>query len=83
MGKLSDIFKNYGQEYIQTYPNLPRNHQKVIQAIIDCRSGSLGKTIYQCQGCGQVHVINQSCLPAMANKSISNCRIAHVYSTAQ
>jgi len=61
MGKLSDIFKNFGPEYIKSYPNLPSNHQKVIQAIIDCRSGSLGKTIYQCQGCGQMHVVNQSC----------------------
>jgi hypothetical protein len=61
MSKLKGIFENFGKEYIQTYPNLPKNHQKVIQAIIDCRSGNLGKTIYQCQGCGKVHVVNQSC----------------------
>ena len=61
MGKLKGIFQDFGPEYIQTYPNLPKSHQKVIQAIMDCRSGNLGKTIYQCQGCGQVHVVNQSC----------------------
>lgn len=61
MGKLKGIFENFGKEYIQTYPNIPKNHQKVIQAIMDCRSGNLGKTIYQCQACGKFHVVNQSC----------------------
>ena len=61
MGKLKGIFEDFGPEYIQTYPNLPKSHQKVIQTIMDCRSGNLGKTIYQCQGCGQFHVVNQSC----------------------
>lgn len=61
MGKLKRIFEDFGPEYIQSYPNLPKSHQKVIQSIMDCRSGNLGKTIYQCQGCGQIHVVNQSC----------------------
>ncbi|WP_052507113.1 IS91 family transposase [Desulfonatronovibrio magnus] len=61
MSKIKGIFEGFGPEYITTFPNLPRNHRKVIQSIIDCRSGRLGKTIYQCQDCGQVQVISQSC----------------------
>ncbi len=61
MAKLAEIFKTFGQEYMQMFPNLPREHRKVIKAIQGCRSGELGVAIYQCQNCGEFHTVNRSC----------------------
>ena len=61
MAKLAEIFKTFGQEYMQLFPNLPREHRKVIKAIQACRSGELGVAIYQCQNCGAFHTVNRSC----------------------
>jgi len=69
MGAINDIFRKYGPEYIRRFPNMPGNHRKVINAMIDCRSGTLGQLFYLCGQCGQVHVFHRSC----GNRHTSGC----------
>jgi hypothetical protein len=40
---------------------MPLSHKKTFAAMVNCRSGSLGATIYRCEGCGKKHVIDRSC----------------------
>ena len=61
MGTINEIFRTYGTEYMRRFPNMPANHRKVINAMIACRSGSLGQTVYRCEDCGQIHVFDRSC----------------------
>lgn len=61
MAGVAEIFRTYGPQYIQHYPDLPNNHRMVVHAIIGCRSGQYGKTLYQCQSRGKIHLINRSC----------------------
>jgi hypothetical protein len=35
--------------------------RKAIEAIVDCRSGAYGFTVYECEECGEQHYINRSC----------------------
>lgn len=61
MGVINEIFRAFGPEYINRFPEMPAHHKKAIQAIIDCRSGNLGTTVYRCAGCGDIHQIDRSC----------------------
>lgn len=61
MPSIAEIFRTFAQEYQQRFPHLPEQHQKVIKAIVDCRSGNLGVTIYRCEGCGTAHPVDRSC----------------------
>ena len=61
MGAITDIFRTFGPEYINTYPNMPAQHRKVIGAIINCRSGEYGAAFYSCESCGQHHQVDRSC----------------------
>jgi hypothetical protein len=61
MGAINEIFRTFGPEYIDRFPEMPAQHKKVVHAIIDCRSGELGATVYQCVGCGETHQIDRSC----------------------
>lgn len=54
MTTIKKIFEAYGPEYIERFgDDLPFEHLKVIDAIINCRTESLGATIYQFEECGQ------------------------------
>lgn len=61
MGALTEIFRTFGPEYLEKYPNLPRQHRKAIHAIINCRSGEYGAVFYHCEKCGKRHQIDRSC----------------------
>jgi hypothetical protein len=61
MGAITDIFRTFGPEYLARYPGMPLQHKKTIAAIINCRSGSYGVAVYQCDGCGKKHHIDRSC----------------------
>lgn len=70
MTTINEIFTIYGPEYLEQHPNLPQFHRKVIDAIIHCRTGEYGFTVYQCQSCGQMHTINRSC----SNRHCPQCQ---------
>jgi len=62
MGAINDIFRTYGPEYLHLHgETLPFEHKKVIEAIMNCRTGESGSLIYQCEDCGQVHSVPRSC----------------------
>ena len=61
MGAITDIFRTFGPEYLRKYPNMPRQHRKVIHAVINCRSGEYGAAFYHCQSCGERHRVDRSC----------------------
>lgn len=61
MGAITEIFRTFAPEYLERFPNLPDQHKKVIDAIVNCRSGNFGVTVYRCEGCGKLHIINRSC----------------------
>jgi len=61
MGAITDIFRNFGPEYLARYPDMPIQHKKTVDAIINCRSGHYGVTVYQCGNCGKQHHIDRSC----------------------
>jgi hypothetical protein len=51
----------FGAEYVERYPNMPIQHRKIISAIVNCRSGSYGTTVFCCSECGQKHFVSRSC----------------------
>jgi len=61
MAGIPEILRTYGPEYIQNHPQIPQNHRKVIKAITRCKTGELGQTVYQCQGCAKLHILDCSC----------------------
>jgi len=61
MNTINEIFRAFAPEYIDRYPNMPGHHRKVISAIINCRSGQYGTTVYRCLKCSQKHFISRSC----------------------
>ena len=61
MTTINDIFRDYAPEYWKRYPHMPKHHKKVIGAMINCRSGEYGKTVYRCSDCGNLHFIARSC----------------------
>jgi hypothetical protein len=62
MTTISNIFQEYGPEYLSRYAGkMPRQHEKVIDAIIDCRTRNCGHLVYECRKCGSVHRVFRSC----------------------
>jgi len=61
MGAITNIFRAFTPEYLDLFPNLPDQHKKVIDAIVNCRSGNLGVAVYRCEACGKSHYIDRSC----------------------
>ncbi|MCP4753945.1 MAG: hypothetical protein GY866_23930 [Proteobacteria bacterium] len=59
--RINEIFGTFGPEYIERYPDMPFHHRKAISAIVDCRSGVYGTTVYRCSECGQKHFVSRSC----------------------
>ena len=57
---LADIFRSYGQDYIQEKKPTPAQC-KVIRAVSRCRTEALGADLYRCPSCGYEHVIFHSC----------------------
>jgi uncharacterized OB-fold protein len=59
--RINEIFKAFAPEYIKRFPNMPKHHRKTIHAIVHCRSGTYGTTVYHCAECGHLHFIARSC----------------------
>lgn len=61
MTTISDIFNAYAPEYLERYPHPPVSHQQVLSAILNCKTGHYGHSLYACQSCGGQHRVNHSC----------------------
>ena len=56
MSAIQNIFKMAGPSYLARYGDrMPANHKKVMQAIMECRSGSYGTVQYSCEKCHATH----------------------------
>lgn len=68
---IKEIFQQYGPEYISCFgDDMPLDHRKVINAIINCRTDYFGAIIYKCEKCDQPHVVYRSC----GNRHCPNCQ---------
>jgi len=62
MGLLQELFRTHGPAYLARFGDaMPGTHKKVIAAIVACRTEAAGATLYECDGCGQPHVVYRSC----------------------
>jgi hypothetical protein len=60
MPTLADIFRAHLADYLSKH-QITRRERRILQALLDCRSGQLGSTLYQCTGCGRKHWVHRSC----------------------
>ena len=71
MSKIQDLFAMHAPEYLRRYAqDMPANHRKVIDAVVDCRSGRFGVHLYRCEDCNDVHTANSSC----GNRHCPSCQ---------
>ncbi len=62
MGAINEIFRTYAPQYLRFYGNaIPSEHKKVIAAIINCKTDESGALVYECEECGQTHLLFRSC----------------------
>lgn len=62
MGAIQEIFRRHGPAYRAAFgETMLSSHQRVIEAIIDCRSAACGSVLYQCEDCGEPHVAARCC----------------------
>lgn len=62
MSMMQDLFRMHAPAYQELYGSkMPSSHRKVINAIINCRSGRFGVHLYRCSDCNEVHAANSSC----------------------
>lgn len=62
MTTINEIFRTFGPQYLERYDEtMPKTHIKVIEAIIGCRTEACGLVLYQCEKCGQSHLVYRSC----------------------
>jgi hypothetical protein len=61
MTTIAEVFRAFGPAYVERFPHLPTSHRRVIDAIIHCRSGHYGSTLYACSDCGATHWIGRAC----------------------
>ena len=57
---VNEIFRLYGRSYEENHW-MTKEQRRVMQEIIDCRSGALGGHIEQCDSCDKIHYRNHSC----------------------
>ncbi len=71
--EIAKIFKENNAEYLQKFGRrIPRNHLKVIKAIIDCRTPVMGGDVYYCENCGKYDYSYHSCRNRHCPKCQSN-----------
>ena len=71
MTTINEIFREYAPEYIGRFGDaMPSEHRKVIGAVVNCRTEHCGTMIYQCEECGQNHIVYRSC----GNRHCPNCQ---------
>jgi hypothetical protein len=57
-----DVFLTYGKAYLDAFGRrMPANHEKVIRAIIQCRTEALGTIVCACEDCANTYHLFRSC----------------------
>jgi hypothetical protein len=62
MGMINDIFREFGPEYLKRFgETMPKEHKKVIAAMVKCKTEENGTLVYECEECGEKHMFFLSC----------------------
>jgi hypothetical protein len=62
MSKINEIFRTYAPEYLRRFgETIPAEHQKVIAAILACRTEVNGSVVYHCEDCQRLHLVHRGC----------------------
>ena len=70
MLEVADIFRRYGEAYLEKYgAKLPLRHRRAFQDILHCRTPALGGHLYACDHCGHQVYSYHSC----RNRSCPKC----------
>jgi hypothetical protein len=73
MGKLSELFRTFGPEYLATHgADMPAGHRKALRALMACRTTACGVTGYTCTQCGEPHWTFRSC----GNRHCPQCHVS-------
>lgn len=71
MGTISEIFRQYGDEYINRFKSrIPKNHIKTIRRIQNCRTIANGVNLYSCSSCTHRRIIYRGC----GSRNCPNCQ---------
>ena len=63
MGAIQEIFRRHGAAYRERFTDtLPASRARVIDAISGCRSAASGSVLFQCEDCGEPHVVARCCV---------------------
>ncbi len=68
--KIRQIFESALETYSAQNPYLSNVQRKAARAILNCKSGNLGRNFSQCTDCGHMEVHNNSC----RNRNCPNCQ---------
>jgi len=62
MPTVADALRRFGPDYLERFgATMPREHKKVLHALMACRTGVLGTVLYECTSCGRTHRMGSSC----------------------
>jgi hypothetical protein len=62
MTTINEIFSTFAPEYLERFGgDMPREHRKAVDAMIACRTQEAGLAYYECEQCGQTHIVYRSC----------------------
>jgi hypothetical protein len=62
MGTLQDLFRTHGPDYLARFASrMPSEHNKVIEAIMACRTADSGTLLYACEACAKPDVLPRCC----------------------
>jgi hypothetical protein len=71
MGALQKLFTAHGAHYLKHFgETMPARHQKVMAAMLACRTPQAGALLCGCAHCGQPHLVPRSC----GNRHCPSCQ---------
>jgi hypothetical protein len=76
MGAIQDLFRSHGPDYLARFgARMPSEHNKVIEAIMGCRTADSGALLYACEACAQSDVLPRCC----GNRHCPGCQQHKAY----
>jgi hypothetical protein len=76
MGTIQQIFLSHGARYLARFAaRMPAEHQKVIEAIMGCRTPASGALLYGCESCAQAQLLPRCC----GNRHCPSCQQSKAY----
>lgn len=71
MPTVADALRQHSPQYLETWGDrIPWAQRQVLRALIRCRTGELGNTLFECTGCGHRHWVGRSC----GNRHCATCQ---------